>query len=158
MAEYLDKAVALSIHEPTKSHRHYQTDNLDDAYGQGWDDALCSIEHIPAADVVPVMHGRWKPGNPICPVCGGNKIKDLDADIWCEFNIPTKLYSKWDNVPNKLPLYQRKGRSKPNFAFLHKSAWKDIPQLAWHGKPTTDAELRAMTPPGFAWAFYEANK
>lgn len=63
-----------------------------------------------------------------------------------------------DDVPNKLPLYQRKGRSKPNFAFLHKSAWKDIPQLAWHGQPTTDAELRAMTPPGFAWAFYEANK
>ena len=62
------------------------------------------------------------------------------------------------DVPNKLPLYQRKGRSKPNFAFLHKSAWKDIPQLAWHDQPTTDAELRAMTPPGFAWAFYEANK
>ena len=59
MAEYIDKAVALSIHEPTKSNRHYQTDNLDDAYGQGWDDALCSIEHIPAADVAPVVHGRW---------------------------------------------------------------------------------------------------
>ena len=55
MAEYIDKAVALSIHEPTKSNRHYQTDNLDDAYGQGWDDALCSIEHIPAADVAPVV-------------------------------------------------------------------------------------------------------
>lgn len=62
------------------------------------------------------------------------------------------------DVPNKLPLYQRKGRNKPNFAFLHKSAWKNIPQLAWHGQPTTDAELRAMTLPGFAWAFYEANK
>ena len=55
MAEYIDKAVALSIHEPTKSNRHYQTDNLDDAYGQGWDDALCSIEHIPTADVAPVV-------------------------------------------------------------------------------------------------------
>ena len=80
------------------------------------------------------------------------------TDIWGEFNIPPKLYSKWDDVPNKLPLYQRKGRSKPNFAFLHKSAWKDIPQLAWHGQPTTDAELRAMTSPGFAGAFCEANK
>lgn len=55
MAEYIDKAVALSMHEPPKSNRHYQTDNLDDAYGQGWDDALCSIEHIPAADVAPVV-------------------------------------------------------------------------------------------------------
>ena len=32
-----------------------------------------------------------------------------------------------------------------------------IPQLAFH-KPVTDAEFRAMTPPGFACAFYEANK
>lgn len=80
------------------------------------------------------------------------------TDIWGEFNIPAKLYRKWDDVPNKLPLYQRKGRSKPNFAFLHKSAWKDIPQLAWHGQLMNDAELRAMTPQGFAWAFYEANK
>lgn len=36
----------------------------------------------PAADVAPVVHGRWEPGNPICHVCGGNKFKDLDADIW----------------------------------------------------------------------------
>ena len=38
-----------------------------------------------AADVAPVVHGRWEPGNPICPVCGGNKFKDLDADIWCDW-------------------------------------------------------------------------
>lgn len=43
------------------------------------------INSIPAADVAPVVHGRWEPGNPICPVCGGNKFKDLDADIWCDW-------------------------------------------------------------------------
>ena len=80
------------------------------------------------------------------------------TDIWGNFNIPEKLYKKWEDVPNKLPLYTRKGREKPNFAFLHKSAWKQIPQLSWHHQPETDAEFRAMTPPGFAWAFYEANK
>ena len=80
------------------------------------------------------------------------------TDIWGNFTIPEKRYTNWDDVPNKLPIYQRKGRSKPNFAFLHKSAWKNIPQLAWYHEPATDAELRAMTPPGFAWAFYEANK
>ena len=37
------------------------------------------------ADVAPVVHGRWEPGNPICPVCGGDKFKDLDADIWCDW-------------------------------------------------------------------------
>ena len=38
-----------------------------------------------AADVAPVRHGQWEPGNPICPVCGGDKFKDLDADIWCDW-------------------------------------------------------------------------
>ena len=81
------------------------------------------------------------------------------TDIWGDFNLPEKRYAKWEDVPGKLPIYQRKGRAKPNFAFLHKSAWKNIPQLAWLGRePETDAELRAMTPPGFAWAFFNANK
>lgn len=43
------------------------------------------IEKLPAADVAPVVHGQWEPGNPICPVCGENKFKDLDADIWCDW-------------------------------------------------------------------------
>lgn len=80
------------------------------------------------------------------------------TDIWGNFNVPEKQYNDWNDVPDKLPIYQRKGRGKPNFAFLHKSAWKDIPQLAWYHEPATDAEFRAMTPPGFAWAFYNANK
>ena len=80
------------------------------------------------------------------------------TDICGNFNIPVKKYSKYEDVPNKLNLYTRKGRNKPNFAFLHKSAFKDIPQLQWHHQPETDAELRAMTPLAFAWSFYEANK
>lgn len=79
------------------------------------------------------------------------------TDIWGQFNAPEKLYKNWDDVPNKLPLYTRPGRGKPNFAYLHKSAWKDIPQLSFH-EPKTDAEFRAMTPPGFAKAFFEANQ
>lgn len=59
MAEYIERAAALSMREPPKSNRYYQTDNLDDAYGQGWDDALCCIERLPVADVVPVVYGRW---------------------------------------------------------------------------------------------------
>lgn len=43
------------------------------------------IESVPAADVVPVVHGRWENGNPICPICGEDKFKDLDADIWCDW-------------------------------------------------------------------------
>ena len=39
----------------------------------------------PAADVTEVVYGKWENGNPICPVCGENKFKDLDADIWCDW-------------------------------------------------------------------------
>ena len=78
------------------------------------------------------------------------------TDIWGKFNSPKPIFEHWEDVP-KLPLYTRPGRDKPNFAYLHKSAWKDIPQLAFH-KPETDAEFRAMTPPGFARAFFEANR
>lgn len=79
------------------------------------------------------------------------------TDIWGDFNLPTKLYTTWEDVPGKLPLYTRPGRGKPNFAYLHKSAQKDIPQLAW-ATPKTDADFRAITPPGFARAFFEANR
>ena len=78
------------------------------------------------------------------------------TDIWGNFSPPQRIYQNWDDVP-KLPLYTRPGRGKPNFAFLHKSAWEELPQLHFH-KPETDAEFRAMTPPGFAKAFYESNK
>lgn len=79
------------------------------------------------------------------------------TDIWGEFNVPQKQYVSWEDVPNKLPLYTRPGRGKPNFAYLHKSACALIPQLAWV-HPQTDADFRAVTPPGFAQAFFEANQ
>ena len=74
MTEYIERKIALSIREPSKSDRHYQTYNLDDAYGQGWDDALCCIENIPIADVAPIIYGRWetnsdRPDTLICSVC-----------------------------------------------------------------------------------------
>ena len=47
--------------------------------------AIDMIEDALIADVAPLRHGQWEPGNPICPVCGGNKFKDLDADIWCDW-------------------------------------------------------------------------
>lgn len=46
------------------------------------------LMRIPAADVEPVRYGRWEPGNQICPVCGEDKFKDLDADIWSDWTPP----------------------------------------------------------------------
>lgn len=78
------------------------------------------------------------------------------TDIWGNFNPPKKIYQDWDDVP-KIDLYIRPHKTKPSLAYLHKSAWDKIPQLHFH-KPKTDAEFRAMTPPGFARAFFEANR
>lgn len=46
------------------------------------------IENAPAVDVSPVSYGLWENGNPICPVCGEDKFKDLDADIWSDWQPP----------------------------------------------------------------------
>lgn len=52
------------------------------------DKSKCPVWNAPAADVAPVVHGKWEPGNPICPVCGNNKFKGLDADVWADWMPP----------------------------------------------------------------------
>lgn len=79
------------------------------------------------------------------------------TEIWGDFVPPPKLYKRWEDVPNKLPLYTRPNRNKPNFAYLHKSAQSLIPQLEF-ANPKTDADFRAITPPAFAKAFFESNQ
>ena len=59
MAEYIDKEIAMMVHEPPKSQRCYQTDNLDDAYGQGWDDALNAIGKRKRANVKEIVYAHW---------------------------------------------------------------------------------------------------
>ncbi len=36
-------------------------------------------------DTMQVVRGEWEPANPICPVCGEDKFKGLDADIWSDW-------------------------------------------------------------------------
>lgn len=43
------------------------------------------IEETPTADVKPIVHGKWTDGDCICPICGEDKFKDLDADIWADW-------------------------------------------------------------------------
>lgn len=71
MAEYIDREKAKRL-----LHIEY-------AYA-----AEQLLDEIPAADVARVVHGQWENGNPICPVCGEDKFKDLDADIWCDWLPP----------------------------------------------------------------------
>ena len=80
------------------------------------------------------------------------------TDIWGNFNIPEKMFLNWEDVPKIESLYIRKPRKKPNFIWLHKSAYDLIPAYHSLPRPDSDAAFRAMTPQGFAKAFYEANK
>ena len=97
MAEYINRESAMLLPELPKEYRNYQTDNLDDAYEQGWYDALCCLEHIPAADVAPVVHGRWiytgKYGEYECSICHG-----IDAD--CSDYYSVHLVTEQNYCPN----------------------------------------------------------
>ena len=73
MAEYIEREAAIRVVNGQSSLTMTRSSLID------------SISKLSAADVAPVVHGQWEPGNPICPVCGGNKFKDLDADIWCDW-------------------------------------------------------------------------
>ena len=81
MAEYIDRE---ALYE--KAYWHGEHPDVGNPFPDGVDAIdIKDVDAIPAADVAPVVHGRWEPGNPICPVCGENKFKDLDADIWCDW-------------------------------------------------------------------------
>jgi hypothetical protein len=59
----------------------------------------------------------------------------------------------------KLDLYVRPGRKIPSIAFLHKSDIDKIPEFQpFKDYIETDYDLRAITPPGFARAFFESNR
>ena len=83
----------MLLPELTKEYRNYQTDNLDDAYEQGWYDAICCLEHIPAADVAPVVHGRWEAKGYVCgesefecSVCHKTEWRTrISRFMWCPF-------------------------------------------------------------------------
>ena len=43
------------------------------------------IDSLPPADVRPNIHGHWEDGNNICPKCGEDKFKGLEADIYADW-------------------------------------------------------------------------
>lgn len=78
--------------------------------------------------------------------------------LWGKFNIPPRLYTKWEDVPKLDGLYQRPGRGKPSLAFMHKSAYDLIPEFHLLPRPKSDMEFRSLCSQKFARAFYDVNK
>ncbi len=81
MFEYIEKQAVTTIPILPKEYRKYQTMNLDDAYENGWYDALKCVEKLPLADVRPMVRGVWKkmPDNTcVCSICG------LGLETWTQ--------------------------------------------------------------------------
>lgn len=95
MAEYIDRT-ALGI---GKANREIFKDP---AYADGWNAALEIIQAFPAADVAPVVHGRWKlePTNPYDdPGYKNRMIKRCSCCGWqnaCRYNYCPNCGAKMD--------------------------------------------------------------
>lgn len=76
--------------------------------------------------------------------------------LWGKFNVPKRQFTKWSDVPKIEQLYIRPGRKRPSIAAFHKSSKKFIPEFDCF-EAKTDAAFRAITPQGFAKAFFKAN-
>lgn len=77
VSEYIKRDVAISAIKNVIGNLDHEYKSMMDFYSALWD--------TPTSDVVEVRHGRWEPGNPICPICGEDKFKGLDADIWSDW-------------------------------------------------------------------------
>lgn len=53
MAEYIAREVLLAQLRAMESY------NVSPMYRRGYDDCVATVLKMPAADVVPVVHGRW---------------------------------------------------------------------------------------------------
>ena len=75
--ETADKALSLSAANDKDKNR------------RTWAKAICVLHDLPAADVAPVVHGKWAPSeeNPgflVCSVCGDCYVYDewVDGRKW----------------------------------------------------------------------------
>ena len=78
--------------------------------------------------------------------------------LWGNFNMPDKIYPKWEDVAINHELYVRPGRPKCSLAFLHKSAIYHIEEFKPFVEDVKDDNgFRSLCSQGFARAFKEAN-
>jgi hypothetical protein len=78
--------------------------------------------------------------------------------LWGNFNIPQRVYQKWEDVPKLEGLYQRPCRGKPSLAFMHKSHYHKIPEFQTLPVPQSDMEFRSLCSQKFAQAFFNVNQ
>ena len=80
MAEYIAREVLLAQLRAMESY------NVSPMYRRGYDDCVEAILKAPAADVVPVVHGRWihhDDGVVTCSECGNAESSDSYYCRYC---------------------------------------------------------------------------
>ena len=89
MAEYIEKwSIVNRLIDIENEFQQYKPfHGFEHAMYRKVCEAEIAIGKTQAADVAPVRHGRWECGKP-CPVCGENRFKGLDADIWADWEPP----------------------------------------------------------------------
>ena len=98
VGDMIYRRAATTIPVMPKEHRRYQTNNLDDAYEQGWNDLQECIENLPPAQPT-LMRSIGKligyTGEP-CPNRGRLRVERYESGLeicekckWCE---QTKSY------------------------------------------------------------------
>ena len=76
--------------------------------------------------------------------------------LWGNFNVPERVYSRWEDVPKLAGLYTRPGRGKPSLAFMHKNHKRFIREFDCF-EVDSDMEFRSLCSQKFAHAFFKAN-
>lgn len=85
MIEYIERKAATTWAPLPKALREYQTGNLDDAFEDGYYFAIEQIDAIPAANVRPVIYGKWEYVSFMTVRCSNCKetFHELEADNFC---------------------------------------------------------------------------
>jgi len=91
--------------------------------------------------------------------------------LWGDFNIPAKIFNKWEDVPKIDGLYTRPNRGKPSLAFMHaRTHMRYIEEFAPFQKyilsqpnrvssgKGADMSFRSLCSQKFALAFFNSNK
>lgn len=85
--EYIIRDEAMTLPVLPREQR-IQLNNVDEAFEEGWRQALENLAFLPAADVVEVRHGRWElhdNGDGTCSRCGVRQKHIWDMDGWQNF-------------------------------------------------------------------------
>ena len=89
MAEYIEKwpVVNRLIDIENEFQQYKPFHGFEHAMYRKICEAEIAIGKTQAADVAPVQYGQWECQKP-CPVCGEDRFKGLDADIWSDWEPP----------------------------------------------------------------------